>query len=137
MSILFDFQRRSGIFYDGAKQSLCQVHSVLIHQVMEPGHQPKGLGISFNTEKILPHLFCQNLAEKLNFSVFPLIGNPGQICPEPVPDGSFSKMSERGIAHIVQKAGTLKNIARNVLILRQKFRIGAFHQQPFADVLPQ
>ena len=52
---------RNRIFDNGVEQRICQIHSVLVHQIVQFRHKAESLGIALEMIKILFHLLAQHI----------------------------------------------------------------------------
>ena len=100
-----DFRGGHRIFYDRAKQRIGQVHPILVHQIMQPCHQPERLRISLKMTEVLLHLFREQF-----FYGLPAECEIRQIPPEPLPDCELAEMPERRVPDIMDQTGALQYV---------------------------
>ena len=117
------------ILDDGPKQRLGQVHTMLIHQEMQPGHHAEGLGIALKMIKVLQHLGLKYITYGLS-----LKHKPPQVLFKPVLYGGFPEMSEGRVPDIVDQPGTLEYVTHSRLMLRQEGIV--LHPYALGYILP-
>ena len=120
------------ILDNGPKQRLGQVHAMLIHQEMQPGYHPEGLGIAFKMIKVLQHLGLKHITYGLALKC-----KPAQVLFKPVLYAGFPKMSEGRVPDVMDQPCTLKDVTHSRLVLRQEGIVLNIHPYALGYILPQ
>ena len=123
---------RNRVFDNGVEQRICQIHPMLIHQIMQFRYKAESLGIALEMIKILFHLLAQHI-----FDPPAAKRQPGQISREPFTDRNLSEMPERRISYIVDQSRTFKYMRDIFFHLRCKSRISSEFQNILSDILPK